>query len=160
WEGADMAAGKLTAAKVKTMNTPGLHSDGDGLYLQIRGPGVCSWIYRFSRFNRVRQMGLGPYPLVSLADARKLRHKAKRQLRGEGIDPIKARKDKLEEEKRKTPSLTFQQTAEVYLEIKRAELTQKHADQWRASLAADVFPIMGNIPVRDIGTEDVLKALK
>ncbi len=49
---------------------PGLHPDGRGLYLQVKNGGR-SWVLRYMLGGKARHMGLGPYPDVSLADARR-----------------------------------------------------------------------------------------
>src|SRR5687767_1883693 len=68
----------------------GMHSDGGGLYLQVKNGGR-SWIYRFMLAGRPRYMGLGTYPSVTLSDARKHADTALRMVR-KGRDPIEVRK--------------------------------------------------------------------
>ena len=48
---------------------PGRHSDGEGLYLFVRESGARQWVQRLTIHGRRRDLGLGPYPRVSLADA-------------------------------------------------------------------------------------------
>ena len=64
----------LTALKVKRETKPGMHGDGNGLYLQItpsKSGGVSkSWLYRYKVGGRSRKLGLGSLHTVSLADAR------------------------------------------------------------------------------------------
>ena len=49
---------------------PGMHSDGGGLSLRVSSAAARSWVYRFMINGEAREMGLGAYPDVSLADAR------------------------------------------------------------------------------------------
>src|SRR5260370_36464557 len=72
----------------------GVWPDGRGLYLQVKN-GSRSWLFRFMIHGKGRWMGLGPYPDVSLAQARKAAEDARSQLR-DGVDPIEARKQRLE----------------------------------------------------------------
>ena len=58
--------GKLTIAKLKALSTPGLHGDGGTLYLRVAPAGSKSWIQRLTVAGRRRDVGLGPWPLVSL----------------------------------------------------------------------------------------------
>ena len=81
---------RLTALVIARANEPGYLADGEGLYLQITAAGAGSWIYRFALAKRRRDMGLGPFPAVSLAAARKLAAEA-RALAKAGHDPIAAR---------------------------------------------------------------------
>jgi hypothetical protein len=69
-----------------------MHPDGRGLYLQVKNGGR-SWLFRFMLNGKERWMGLGPYPDVSLADARRGAEGCRRLLR-EGIDPIEARRQR------------------------------------------------------------------
>ena len=62
---------QLTALSITRAKTPGYIHDGSGLYLQVAPAGSKSWIFRFSLGGKRREMGLGPYPGVSLAAARK-----------------------------------------------------------------------------------------
>lgn len=70
----------IKAQKVKTgkKGNPRGHyvADGDGLYLQVSKAGSKSWVFRFKRDGKARDMGLGSYPTVSLADARKAAQEA------------------------------------------------------------------------------------
>jgi hypothetical protein len=61
--------------------------DGAGLYLQVSPTGTKSWVFRYSVKGRERYMGLGPFPDVSLADARAVANDC-RKLRRQNIDPI------------------------------------------------------------------------
>jgi hypothetical protein len=61
---------RLTVLAIGRAKTSGYLSDGGGLYLQITQAGARSWIFRFALARRRREMGLGPFPAVSLAAAR------------------------------------------------------------------------------------------
>ncbi len=53
---------RLTSAKVKTITKPGMHGDGNGLYLNVTPSGSRSWIQRMVIGGRRRELGLGGYP--------------------------------------------------------------------------------------------------
>ena len=61
--------GKLTALSAKTHSKPGRHGDGNGLYLHVAPSGTKSWVQRIVIGGRRRDLGLGSYPAVSLAQA-------------------------------------------------------------------------------------------
>ena len=84
--------GKLTARKVETAK-PGKYGDGDGLQLVVSPSGAKKWVLRFLWQGRPREMGLGSYPEVGLAEARERALKGRRLARS-GVDPIAARKGK------------------------------------------------------------------
>ena len=76
---------RLTDRECKTAQS-GMHTDGRGLYLQVK-PGVDgyskSWIYRYVTANKQTWMGLGVFPDVTLARAREKALDARR-LRADG----------------------------------------------------------------------------
>lgn len=63
--------GRLTAVTVPNITEPGRHADGLGLSLNVTVSGTKSWLQRVSVGGRRRELGLGPYPTVGLADARR-----------------------------------------------------------------------------------------
>src|SRR5204863_6872566 len=80
-------AGKLSAVEVTRAKGPAVLHDGGGLYLRISPTGSRSWVFRFQLDGKRRDMGLGPYPDGSLAEARRgaIEHGNQRR---EGIGPI------------------------------------------------------------------------
>ena len=57
---------RLTDIDIRRKSKPGLYLDGAGLRLQVSPGGTKSWVFQFMLDGRSREMGLGPYPLVSL----------------------------------------------------------------------------------------------
>jgi len=83
--------GLLNDTTIRNWWTPKPLHDGDGLYFFVTKKQSRSWIYRYELNKRTRHMGLGPYPEVSLKEAR-FKHDEAKKLRDSGIDPIDARK--------------------------------------------------------------------
>ena len=79
----------LTVRQVATAKA-GRHSDGRGLLLVVKPSGAKSWVLRYQLSGRRRDMGLGPYPEVSLAKAREKVLEARRHI-ADGIDPLTLR---------------------------------------------------------------------
>ncbi len=103
-------------------------------------------------------MGLGAYPLVSLAEARDKAAEARKLLK-QGVDPIDARK--AESAQRVATGTTFRDVAEALIDSHEADWrNKKSAGQWRSSLAAYVYPHVGALPVADVGTQNVLACLE
>jgi hypothetical protein len=73
---------RLTDRSAKSLGM-GYHHDGHGLYLQVTSRTARSWIYRFKVHGRTKDAGLGGFPALSLAMARKKAEES-RQLRSEG----------------------------------------------------------------------------
>ncbi|HEX6012518.1 MAG TPA: Arm DNA-binding domain-containing protein [Geminicoccaceae bacterium] len=70
-------AGKLTARSVETAG-PGTHEDGRGLRLVVKPGGSRSWVLRYQIAGRRRDLGLGPFPEITLARAREKALEARR----------------------------------------------------------------------------------
>lgn len=85
---AKVEAARQSAGKIKYNGEH--HCDGLGLYLQISKSGTASWIFRYRSGGKQRKAGLGALDTFSLAEAR-LRARAMRQQRADGIDPIAAK---------------------------------------------------------------------
>lgn len=154
------AAERLSARTVQTVKEPGMYPDGKGLYLRIGPTGAKSWIYRYRSDGKRHDLGLGPYPDFTLAEARE-RAAEQRKLRLNGEDPLltkRAGRDqkRLEAAKR----MTFRECAEGYIEAHRAGWTNStHAGQWPQTLKAYAYPTLGDLPVGMVDVGLVMKAL-
>ena len=138
----------LKAVSLKSMN-PGRHPDGRyGLYFNVKPTGARSWLQRLTIDGRRKTFGLGPYPVVSLAEARDAAIDNVRMLR-KGINPIVARKHAA----RVVP--TFAEAADAYIRLQAAgwKAGSRNEDNWRSSLA-HAAPIADS-PVDIIMTDDV-----
>ena len=151
--------GKLTDRKCRTA-APGKHTDGEGLRLHVYATGARNWVFRYMRDGRSREMGLGAYPQVSLAEARETAAQARRILRT-GADPIEAREAKRKQEALAAEgALTFTQAAARYIRAhRRGWRNRKHARQWASTLRTYARPILGALPVGEVSTDDVLSIL-
>jgi integrase len=158
----------LTAAQVERETEPGRYCDGHGLYLLQKATGSKSWIFRYTlKGQKMREMGLGPAagPLkVSLKDARRKAWDLHRMVH-EGRDPL-AERDAAEAEKQakeareKAATMTFRACAVLYHEAQRGGWSDKHAADWATSTATYAYPVLGDMPVGTIGTDDVMAVLK
>ena len=158
--------GRLTALKVKALTEPGRYGDGDGLWLQVRDPKHRSWLFRYTRHGRARQMGLGEVSGetgkgVSLAYAREAAQRA-RQLLRDGVDPIDHKKAHVAAQKAaETGGVTFKAVAERFIASHEASWRNpKHRAQWSATLTTYAFPRMGDRPVAEIDTGLVTAVLE
>ena len=147
--------GNLTAAKAKSLSRPGMHGDGEGLYLSVSRSGSRSWVQRISIDGRRRELGLGSFPAIGLAQARGLAA-ANRTAVAEGRDPLAERR----EAKLKSAIPTFREAAKQTFEANRPRWRNgKHTLSWWQTLERHAFPILGDMPVDHIGREDVLRVL-
>ena len=155
------ATDRLTALKVERAREPGMYPDGGGLYLRVTPQGTKNWVLRFMLDRRPRWMGLGPFPLYGLQEARAKALEARRK-RHEGIDPIDARRaERVRRRLEAAKAITFRQCAEAYINAHRAGWRNgKHAGQWGATLSNYAYPIIGALPVQAVDTALVLKVLE
>ena len=153
----------MGALEVSALKTPGFHNVGRvaGLYLQVFESGARSWILRIKVGTKRRDMGLGGFPDVSLADARK-KAKEKREVVSDGGDPIEdrraARSARLATQ---AASVSFKFCALAYIDTHEAGWRNpKHAQQWRNTLATYAYPVMGEVMVRDVALPQVMSILE
>lgn len=156
----------LTAIQVKTLG-PGRHADGGGLYLRVQPNGARSWLFRQLVEGKARDVGLGPAVgpkavTLSQARARAQDHAAKVRT-GEMLDGVRTAAKKVAAKARaeRMAQTTFREVADAYIErMESGWKNPKHRQQWRNTLAAYAYPIIGDLPVGEIGTFEVLKVLE
>ncbi|MEP1230729.1 MAG: integrase arm-type DNA-binding domain-containing protein [Litorimonas sp.] len=143
----------LTDLRIRRLKDAGRFADGNGLYLVVTKTGSKQWVLRATVNGRRKDIGLGGYPSVSLAQAREETLQLK-NLINVGVDPVKYRREK----KRITPSF-----AEAAYQVHRENIptwkNSKQADQWINSLKSYAFPKIGSLRVDDISVDDVLSVL-
>jgi integrase len=152
---------RLTAIKVSNIKAKGLYPDGGGLYLRATSTGTKSWIFRFTRGGITHDMGLGPFPSISLARARELAAEAGRQ-RLEGHDPIKAREAQRAAARRaEAGTATFRHCAEQFIASREPGWRNpKHAKLWRSTLNTYAYPILGELSVAAVDTTLIKRVLE
>jgi len=161
-------AQELTALEVKRLSHPGgkrnvLVSVGGvpGLHMQLTPNGGRTWVLRVTVGMLRRDIGLGGFPGVTLAQARdkarEMRDKIER-----GIDPVEERKAiKAALVAAQRRGLTFKDAVDRALAAKLdAFKNPKHRQQWENTLATYAMPELGKMLVQDITTQDVLRVLQ
>lgn len=142
----------LTALKVKTA-PPGRHGDGRGLYLVVKDSGTRSWVLRIQHRGRRRDLGLGPFPDVSLAEARIGAAELRKQVRA-GLDPVAERR------RGHIVIPDFETAArDCYDALKDGWKNRRHAS-WISSLENHVFPTIGTVPVDEVDSAVVRDVLE
>jgi integrase len=153
--------GKLTATAVKNAkpkDKPYKKFDGDGLFLLIQPDGKKYWRWRYTFTGKQRELSMGVYPRVSLADARKKAESARDTLY-EGIDPSHKRKM----DKRKQQLLvehTFERVAREWLERKTEEWKPTNTTLVTGHLERNIFPWIGDRPIAEITPPELLQVLR
>jgi integrase len=151
---------KLSAVEAAKAKGPTVLHDGGGLYLRVSPTGSKSWVFRFQLNGKRRDMGLGPYPDISLAEARRKAAEHRHQRR-EGIDPLDGKAAQRQAQRLAVAKgRTFREMAEEF--IGRNEpgwRNAKHRQQWRNTLATYVYPVLGELPVAAIDVGFVVQVL-
>lgn len=144
---------RLSPRGVSSLQTPGLHADGGGLYLQIGPTGAKSWSFVFQWRGKRKQMGLGGLLTTTLAEARQEADAARRAV-ARGINPIDARRSA------RTGGNTFGDVADDLVRSIQGEWkNEKHRYQWNQSLEVDAASLRP-LDVDMITTDDVLDVLR
>jgi len=150
------AKNRLSAGFIRTAPV-GKHCDGGGLWLIKREDGGAQWMQRVTVHGRRREMGLGGFPSLGLADARKLSDRW-RSMAAAGRDPIKEREAEERAARREDISLAI--ITQDAFEARKAELKDDgKAGRWLTPLTLHVLPKLGKVPVTDLDQRDIRDTL-
>ena len=152
---------RLRAEHLKKRKGPAKLCDGGGLWLFVKKSGSKSWVFRY-RFNGMdKEMGLGSFNDLSTVAARQ-RAREYRELKQQGIDPIRERERKNKASLlAQAKDITFSECAVNLIESKKSEWkNKKHAQQWTNTLNTYANPVIGDISITDIDTTLILKVLE
>ena len=135
-------------------------ADGGGLALRIKPNGSRLWIFNYSKpFTKKRaNMSFGMFPELSLAAARELSGEARRLL-AKNVDP-KQDKDQKAEKAAFADKLSLQLVAQEWLQVKRSEVSNEHAEDIKRSLEIHIFPRLGKVPIHLITAPKVIHTLR
>lgn len=159
--------GKLTSKTAESLAkaaVPGKTNDGDGLYFQVSKSRASSWIFRYKLEGRSREMGLGPFPTITLSAARQLAAEQRKVL-ASGADPLGTR-DAEREAKREAQRqadarrITFKDLALQYQQAHGASWSEKWHKGWLRKLEIYAFPTIGNLSADAVQTEQVVNVLR
>jgi integrase len=150
-----MPTKKLTAQYLNSNLETGRYYDdsGTGLHIHVRKTGSKSWAQKIRYNGKQLELGLGSYPFVMLAEARRIAAENK-SLVSKGINP------KYKREKAKAIP-TFSEVMESALPSILDNLSNdKHKAQWRSTLETYALPQIGGMPVNEITVNEIHDLLK
>jgi len=142
----------LSQKVIEKITTPGNYQDRNGLILKVRPSGSKSWILRYQVNGERHDMGLGSFPGLSLAEARK-KAIEQRALINQGVDPLEQKKENA------IASITLRDAVMSFIERHAAGWSTKHTSQWQNSMQEHVYPLIGSVPVRDLETSHIMSVL-
>lgn len=133
-------------------------SDGQGLALWIMPNGSKYWRFVYRYNNKQKTLALGVYPEVSLKEAREMRAKYRKMVR-DGLNPgLERRKAKVMS---KVSNLnTFKAVAVEWHENRRHIWSDRYAAEIMNRLERDIFPHMGDLPIREIEPPYLLSVIR
>lgn len=153
-----MSLSHFGITKARPKDRPYKLSDGDGLHLLVQPGGTKLWRFRYRFAGRENMIGFGPYPTVSLADARARRDEARKLLSG-GMDPSAKRK-----QERLTATIaarnTFGELAQELLAKKQAEGAAAATLSKNIWLLKDLAAPLAARPIAEITSAEILELLK
>ncbi|MFC2994291.1 tyrosine-type recombinase/integrase [Acinetobacter sichuanensis] len=149
----------LTDSKIRRLkppvNTkkPDKYSDSNGLQLHVFSNGRMTWIYAYRFNSKQKNITLGSYEFMSLAQAR-IHHLQARELLANGIDPSEKKKETRQTE---DTSHLFKILAYEWLENRRNLIKETTYLRDLSVFEKDLFPFIGNIPINQIKGKDILE---
>lgn len=151
----------LSDSKIKTLKpTEKMYRilDAERLYIEVRPSGKKIWRFKYTLNGKEGTISFGEYPSVSLAEARKRKEDAK-VLLAKGINPVEDRNQK-EEEKRSATNNSFKAITEEFIKEKMKYKSEGYIDRFKGAMERDIYKIIGNKPIKDVNSADVLQIMK
>jgi hypothetical protein len=130
-----MLKNALSAKAVSSFKC-GKHRDGEGLHFEVKG-GSRRWTFTYMFEGRQRELAIGKYPTMSLADARAKRAEL-REAKDRGIDPRRASAGATVPDK----AITFRHDTETFIAHMRGEWTAGSLKEWQQSMERIATPLM------------------
>ncbi|KQW61802.1 tyrosine-type recombinase/integrase [Variovorax sp. Root411] len=155
-------ATELSARTVAALKAEGRHAVGGapGLHLRVSA-GHRGWVLRILVGNQRRDIGLGPFPQVGLAEAREKAREIHRQVRL-GTSPLSPKR--MQQQALQTSEAAnkkFDWCVTEFINSKADEWKNaKHRQQWESTLKTYVSPHIGDMAVRDVDLPHVLLCLE
>ncbi len=145
----------LTQMKAKSLGR-GKYADGQGLWLVKSRKEAGKWMLRLVVNGKRREMGLGRWPDVTIAEARERASLARRRLR-DGVDPVQER----QQQRRKVHRLTVAEAVQGCFEARQAELKDDgKAGRWLSPLKLHVLPKLGKLAIEDLDQHEIKRVLE
>jgi integrase len=152
---------KLTATtvqKAKAKSKQYKLADSGGMYLLVHPSGSKYWRYDYSFHNKRKTLALGVFPDLTLASARKL-HQQAREALALGNDP-----NDLKRNKKLTGDIakdnTFESIGREWFENKMSDKSDSYRVRSLRILEKDLYPFIGNRPIKSISVPELLAALR
>ena len=158
----------LTDTKIKTLKPKEKRfriADSNGLVLEVKPNGAKYWRYRYRFGGKANMIGLGEYPIVSLAKARRSRDEYKALIH-EGINPSEYKKE-IKAEKQASKLVSRGNKAKTFNDM-FFDWYEHNQEYWKPNYCKDIlkratkhlFPYIGDKPVGSITPQEMLRIFK
>ncbi|MGE0806355.1 MAG: tyrosine-type recombinase/integrase [Burkholderiaceae bacterium] len=128
-------------------------ADFGGLYLEV-SPQSKRWFWKYRYQGKEKRLAIGVYPAVGLKEARDRRDAARNALKT-GADPVAEKQTRKAEESRRAAN-TFEAVATLWYEHWKGAQSERHATYVLRRLKADVYPEIGDRPIDESGTRELV----
>jgi integrase len=133
--------------------------DGGGLYLEVAPTGSRIWRLKYRQANgKENRLTFGPYPEITLQEAREKRVEARRLILG-GVDPAEQRKAAKRRAFEEAAN-TFEKIAREWHANKVPTWSDRTAKNMIQRLEADIIPEIGDRPINDLKHRDIIATLR
>lgn len=149
-----MAQNRLSHPQILAETRQGFHADGGNLYLRVSPGGAKAFVVRFTTGGGRKDITLGQFPGVGLADARKLAKqeiKRSRSATKEAAPVARVKRDKT--------ASTFDDCSARYIEAHRAEWSESTRVGWVQTMRDYASPVIGRHHVNQVDTDAVMAIL-
>ena len=138
---------------------------GDSLFLRVSPKGKKTWYLRYDTLSpegtrKQNLITLGEFPALGLKEARAEADARKAQAKQENVNLTQLRKQERIRLAQPKVVHTFQSVADAWLELKMMEWEERSGKQNRGRLVANVYPVIGDVPIDELTVNDIERALK
>ena len=150
----------ITQAHATKANTPSrIYDTHPGLHLWVKSQKAKYWIYRTAKGGKRTDLSLGKFPELGVAEARKKASALALEVQSLGHAPTRVKTTP--EPALPKAEVVFQDFAQALVQDMSPQWrNHKHANQWANTLRDYAYPIIGQKPIGQINTEDILQILK
>ena len=147
-------------AKASPIEKPYPLADGGGLFVDIMPGGSKVWRYSYRIDGKRTKTTIGPYPLITIKEARDRHENLRKQLL-DGINPARQKQiDKIEAAAAVKQTQTFKDFAQVWLAEQHDAISQRTLKQTTSWLNANIYPAFGSVPLGKVHAADVRDLLE
>lgn len=135
----------------KSTDKPQKIFDGGGLYMFISPTGAKTWRLAYRIEGKAKTISFGPYPAVSLSEARQKRDLAKSSLRN-GVDPMVVKRPTANKQ------ITLSNASQKYWSD-RKDVSDSYRTNALNAINRYLNPRLGHRPINEITRDDLLLCL-